>query len=117
MTAPVICVVAHDPKVLRRAAPPVPHADARSWFSGNWSLAETTAMRNGTLQGAYLIMAARALGLDCGPMSGFDNSKVDEHFFSENGWRSNFLVNLGTWKARPNTPAAPPQLRGGMLLR
>ena len=107
MTAPVICVVAHDPKFFDALPRLFPHADARSWFSGNWSLAETTAMRNGTLQGAYLIMAARALGLDCGPMSGFDNSKVDEHFFSENGWRSNFLVNLGHMEGRPQHPRGP----------
>ena len=59
------------------------------------ALAETTAFRNGTLQGAYLIMAARSLGLDIGPMSGFDNAKVDEAFFAGTDWKSNFLVNLG----------------------
>ena len=59
------------------------------------SLAATTAFRNGTLQGAYLMIAARSLGLDTGAMSGFDNSKVDAAFFGSNGWRSNFLVNIG----------------------
>ena len=71
------------------------HADARAWFAGNAELAEETAFRNGTLQGAYLILAARALGLDAGPMSGFDRAKVDELFLDDRGWKSNFLVNLG----------------------
>jgi len=71
-----------------------PHADARSWFAGNESLAAATAFRNGSLQGAYLIMAARAVGLDAGPMSGFDNAKVGAEFFAATGWKSNFLVNL-----------------------
>jgi 3-hydroxypropanoate dehydrogenase len=66
-----------------------------SWFTSNDSLAATTAFRNGTLQGAYLILAARSLGLDVGAMSGFDNTKVDEAFLADRGWRSNFLVNLG----------------------
>ena len=65
------------------------------WISSNDSLAATTAFRNGTLQGAYLLIAARSLGLDVGAMSGFDNAKVDAAFFSDNGWRSNFLVNIG----------------------
>ncbi len=95
MTAPVTVIVGHDPKFYDQLPRLFPHADARSWFAGNWSLADATAMRNGTLQGAYLIMAARALGLDAGPMSGFDNAKVDELFFAESGFRSNFLINLG----------------------
>lgn len=101
MTAPVTAIVAHDPKFYDELPRLFPHADARSWFAGNWSLADTTAFRNGTLQGAYLIMAARALGLDAGPMSGFDNAKVDELFFADTGWKSNFLVNLGhgSWDA------------------
>jgi 3-hydroxypropanoate dehydrogenase len=72
-----------------------PPADAKSWFSGNPDLAEETAFRNSTLQGAYLIMAARALGIDSGAMSGFDKAKVDRAFFNESGWKSNFLINLG----------------------
>jgi 3-hydroxypropanoate dehydrogenase len=95
MTAPVTVIVAHDPKFYDLLPRLFPHADAKSWFADNWSLADTTAMRNGTLQGAYLIMAARALGLDVGPMSGFDNMKVDELFFADTGWKSNFLVNIG----------------------
>lgn len=95
MTAPVTVIVAHDPKFYDQLPKLFPHADARSWFAGNWSLADTTAMRNGTLQGAYLMIAARALGLDVGAMSGFDNMKVDDLFFAETGWKSNFLINLG----------------------
>ena len=95
LAAPVVCIVAHDPKFFEDLPKLFPHADARSWFAGNEELAATTAFRNGTLQGAYLIMAARALGLDCGPMSGFDNAKVDAEFLVAMGWRSNFLVNIG----------------------
>lgn len=95
MAAPVTAIVAHDPKFFDLLPKLFPHADARAWFAGNDALAATTAFRNGTLQGAYLIMAARAVGLDCGPMSGFDNAKVDAEFFAENGYKSNFLINLG----------------------
>jgi len=95
MTAPVVVIVAHDPKFYDLLPRLFPHADAKSWFSGNWSLADTTAFRNGTLQGAYLMLAARALGLDVGAMSGFDNGKVDELFLGDTGWKSNWLVTLG----------------------
>jgi len=95
MAAPVTVIVAYDPKFYDLLPRLFPHADARSWFAGNKALAETTAFRNGTLQGAYLIVAARAVGLDCGPMSGFDNAKVDAAFLADRGWKSNFLVNLG----------------------
>ena len=96
MSAPVTAIVAYDPKFFEKLPQLFPHnPDAISWFTSNDSLAATTAFRNGTLQGAYLMMAARSLGLDVGAMSGFDNAKVDEAFFSHNGWRSNFLVNLG----------------------
>jgi 3-hydroxypropanoate dehydrogenase len=96
MAAPVTVIVAYDPKFYERLPYLFPHnADATSWFTNNESLAATTAFRNGTLQGAYLMLAARALGLDTGGMSGFDNAKVDAEFLSTRGWRSNFLVNLG----------------------
>jgi 3-hydroxypropanoate dehydrogenase len=96
MAAPVTVIVAYDPKFYEKLPKLFPHnPDAVSWFTSNDSLAATTAFRNGTLQGAYLIIAARALGLDTGAMSGFDNAKVDTAFFGSNGWRSNFLVNLG----------------------
>ena len=96
MTAPVTVIVAYDPKFYEKLPTLFPHnKDAISWFTSNDSLAATTAFRNGTLQGAYLMIAARSLGLDTGAMSGFDNAKVDAAFFAQNGWRSNFLVNLG----------------------
>jgi 3-hydroxypropanoate dehydrogenase len=96
MSAPVTVIVAYDPKFHERLPHLFPHnPDAASWFTSNESLAATTAFRNGTLQGAYLIVAARALGLDTGAMSGFDNAKVDAEFLAGHGWRSNFLVNIG----------------------
>lgn len=95
MTAPVTAIVAYDPKFYDRLPFLFPHADARSWFAGSEALAEATAFRNGSLQGAYLIVAARAVGLDVGAMSGFDNRKVDELLLADTGWKSNFLVNIG----------------------
>ena len=95
MTAPVTVIVAHDVEFYEKLPFLFPHADARSWFAGNKAFAEQSAFRNGTLQGAYLMLAARAVGLDVGPMSGFDNAKVDELFFAGTTWKSNFLVNLG----------------------
>jgi 3-hydroxypropanoate dehydrogenase len=96
MSAPLTAIVAYDPKFFEKLPQLFPHnQDARSWFTSNDSLAATTAFRNGTLQGAYLIIAARSLGLDTGAMSGFDNDVVDRAFFAENGWRSNFLCNIG----------------------
>jgi 3-hydroxypropanoate dehydrogenase len=95
MIAPVTVIVAHDPLFYQHLPKLFPPADAKAWFSGNPDLAEETAFRNSTLQGAYLIVAARALGIDCGAMSGFDKTKVDRAFFNESGWKSNFLVNLG----------------------
>ena len=96
MSAPVTAIVAYDPKFHEKLPTLFPHnPDAMSWFTSNDSLAATTAFRNGTLQGAYLLIAARSLGLDIGAMSGFDNAKVDAAFFAHNGWRSNFLVNIG----------------------
>jgi 3-hydroxypropanoate dehydrogenase len=95
MSAAATVIVAVDPLFYDHLPKLFPHADARSWFAGNAELCEETALRNGTLQGGYLIIAARALGLDCGPMSGFDRAVVDATFFAGNGWKSNFLVNLG----------------------
>ncbi len=104
MAAPVVAIVAYDPKFYEDLPKLCPHADARSWFAGNEGLASETAFRNGTLQGAYLMVAARAAGLDCGPMSGFDNARVDAEFLVAMGWKSNFLVNIGFgehWKLSP----------------
>jgi 3-hydroxypropanoate dehydrogenase len=95
MGAPVTVIVAYDLEFYERLPVLFPHVDARSWFVGKPAHIQTTAFRNGTLQGAYLILAARALGLDVGAMSGFDNHKVDEAFFAGTSLRSNFLANLG----------------------
>ena len=107
MAAPVTAIVAHDPHFYDQLPKLFPHADAKSWFSGNYDLAQETAFRNGTLQGAYLILAARALGLDCGPMSGFDNAKVDATFLADRGWKSNFLVNIGHGDPSALFPRSP----------
>lgn len=96
MNAPVTVIVAHDLHFYDHLPKLFPHApDAKNWFTGSLSFAEQTAFRNGSLQGAYLILAARALGLDAGPMSGFDAAKVDEAFFQGTNWKTNFLINLG----------------------
>lgn len=95
MAAPVTAIVGHDVEFHDLLPRLFPEADARRWFASNPDLLETTAFRNGTLQGAYLILACRAVGLDCGPMSGFDNALVDELFFKGTSIRSNFLVNIG----------------------
>lgn len=95
MTAPVTVILAQDMEFYEKLPELFPHADAKSWFTSSPALAEETAFRNSSLQGAYLIMAARALGLDAGPMSGFDKEKVDEAFFAGTTWKSNFLINLG----------------------
>lgn len=107
MQAPVTVIVAYDPTFYDRLPELFPHADARAWFANNAVLAEETAFRNGTLQGAYLITAARALGLDCGPMSGFDRATVDAEFFAANGWKSNFLVSLGEGDPAALFPRSP----------
>ncbi|RMD86724.1 MAG: malonic semialdehyde reductase [Alphaproteobacteria bacterium] len=96
MTAPVVTIIAYDTRFYERLAELFPHKpEARDWFAKDPRVAEETAFRNSTLQGAYLIMAARALGLDCGPMSGFDNAGVDREFFPEGDVKSNFLCALG----------------------
>lgn len=95
MAAPATVIVAYDLDFTDQLPRLFPHADARSWFVGNEALIQQTAFRNSSLQAAYLIMAARALGLDCGPMSGFDNAKLDAEFFPGGRVRSNLLINLG----------------------
>lgn len=95
MAAPVCVIIAQDMEFYDRLPTLFPHTDARSWFTGKPEHIATTAFRNSSLQGAYLIMAARALGLDCGPMSGFDNAGVDAAFFAGTPLKSNFLCNLG----------------------
>lgn len=95
LKAPVTAIIGYDIEFYENLPRLFPHTDARAWFAGKPELIAATAFRNGTLQGAYLIMAARALGLDCGPMSGFDNAAVDAAFFPEGRIRSNFLCSLG----------------------
>ncbi|MGY3267042.1 malonic semialdehyde reductase [Lysobacter sp. HA35] len=96
LEAPVVAIVAHDMAFYDKLPYLFPHTDAKGWFDTKpEAQLETIALRNGSLQGAYLILAARALGLDTGPMSGFDNAKVDAEFFGGTKIRSNFLVNLG----------------------
>ena len=95
MTAPVTVIVAWDKTFYDKLPTLFPHTDARAWFTGSPEVAHETAFRNGTLQAAYLILAARSLGLDAGPMSGFDKAKVDAAFFGGTAWTVNFLVNLG----------------------
>lgn len=110
MHAPVTAIIAYDIKFYERLPKLFPHVDARAWFAEAPELADVTARRNSSLQGAYLMMAARAVGLDCGPMSGFDQSKVDHEFFPGGKCgaedfnqeflpdchiKSNFLCNLG----------------------
>jgi 3-hydroxypropanoate dehydrogenase len=106
-TAPVTAVIGHDLEFHEQLPRLFPHTDARSWFAGNQPLIEATAFRNGTLQGAYLILAARALGLDCGPMSGFDADKVNEAFFAGTSVRVNFLCNLGYGRPEALFPRSP----------
>ncbi len=96
LTAPVTVIIGMDLDFHEQLPWLFPHTDAKSWFEGNEALREISAMRNSTLQGAYLIMAARAVGLDTGPMSGFDNAAVDAAFFADSPRvKSNFISTLG----------------------
>ncbi|MGQ8630062.1 malonic semialdehyde reductase [Agrobacterium sp. DKPNP3] len=95
MAAPVTVIAAIDSEFYEKLPELFPHADARSWFTSSPAVSEETAFRNATLQAGYLILAARALGLDTGAMSGFDKGKVDAAFFAGTTWKSNFLINLG----------------------
>ncbi|MBV9861867.1 MAG: malonic semialdehyde reductase [Alphaproteobacteria bacterium] len=94
-TAPVTAIVAYDLAFYEHLPRLFPHTDARAWFTSNDALARETAFRNGSLQGAYFILALRTHGLDCGPMSGFDAGRVDAEFFAGSSWRANFLLNIG----------------------
>ena len=95
-TAPVTAIIAYDISFYEHLPKLFPHnPEAKDWFSWSNDLAEQTAFRNSSLQGAYFIIAARTLGLDCGPMSGFDNAELDKEFFSNSGFKSNFICNVG----------------------
>jgi 3-hydroxypropanoate dehydrogenase len=97
LAAPVTAIFGNDSRFYDLLPKLFPHTDARAWFAGpgKEEVAATTAFRNGTLQAAYFMLAARALGLDCGPMSGFDNAMVDREFFPDGRIKSNFICNLG----------------------
>ena len=108
LAAPVTAIIAYDTRFhehLPTQFPAMPHA--RDMFQGNAGLIEATGLRNSSLQGAYLILAARALGLDSGAMSGFDNAAVDAAFFPDGQWKSNFLINLGYGDPSGNWPRGP----------
>ena len=107
LAAPVTVIVAHDLDFHDKLPYLFPHTDARSWFAGPQENRAAPALLNGTLQGAYLILAARALGLAAGPMGGFDNAAVDAAFFAGTALRSNFLINLGYPSERGEFPRSP----------
>jgi 3-hydroxypropanoate dehydrogenase len=107
MKAPVCAIIGYDLEFYEKLPKLFPHTDARSWFAGKPDKIQETAFRNGTLQGAYLILAARLYGLDCGPMSGFDNAGVDKEFFAGTPIRSNFLCNIGYGDPAGLRPRSP----------
>lgn len=95
MTAPITVIVAYDEEFYDQLPKLFPHTDARSWFTSSPELIKETAFRNSSMQAAYLILACRGLGLDTGPMSGFDNDLVDRTFLKDSKWTSNLLINIG----------------------
>ena len=107
MTAPVCAIIGHDLDCWKQLPKLFPFKDMASLFSNNPDFVLSTAFRNCSMQGAYLIMAARALGLDCGPMSGFDNDLVDKEFFSGTAVKSNFLCNIGYGRKEKLSDRAP----------
>ena len=107
MAAPVTAIVAYDLKFYDYLPRLFPHADARSWFVGNDPFIQDTAEFNGALQAAYLIMAARACGLDCGPMTGFNKQAVDDAFFADTSFKSSMLCNLGYGDVAGLYPRSP----------
>jgi 3-hydroxypropanoate dehydrogenase len=107
MAAPVTAIIAWDTEFYENLPRLFPQADMRSYFIGNNALIDETAFRNSSLQAAYFILAARALGLDCGPMSGFDADKLNAEFFPDGKWKVNFLCNLGYGDQRKLYPRNP----------
>lgn len=106
-TAPVTAIIGMDMAFYEQLPTLFPHADAKSWFAGNQALIDATAFRNSSLQGAYLMLAARAIGLDCGPMSGFDADKVNATFFAGTEVKVNFICNLGYGDETKVFPRSP----------
>ena len=107
LAAPATAILGYDLDFIDLLPQLYPAADARSWFSGNDALIEETAFRNGSLQAAYFLLALRALGLDAGPMSGFDKEKVDATFFAGTRIKSNFLINIGYGDPEKLYPRGP----------
>lgn len=107
MAAAATAIIGQDMEFYEHLPTLYPHTDAKSWFVGNDALIRESAFRNSSLQGAYVIMAARAMGLDCGPMSGFDAAKVDAAFFAGTKVTANFLCNIGYGDADRLHPRAP----------
>jgi 3-hydroxypropanoate dehydrogenase len=107
MKAPVTAIIGHDLEFYEHLPELFPHTDARAWFKDNEALAQETAFRNATLQGGYLILAARALGLDCGPMSGFDQDGVTAEFFPGAKIKANLLCNIGYGDNEDLFPRSP----------
>ena len=106
-TAPVTAIIGMDMQFYDKLPLLFPHADAKSWFVGNQAMIDATAFRNASLQGAYLMLAARSIGLDCGPMSGFDAAKVDAAFFAGTSVKVNFICNLGHGNPAKLFPRSP----------
>lgn len=107
MAAPVTAIFGYDLEFYEKLPQLFPHTDARSWFAGKPEAILATAQRNSSLQAAYFMLAARALGFDCGPMSGFDAGKVDAAFFAGTPVRSNFICNIGRGDASKLMPRNP----------
>ncbi|KQN47856.1 malonic semialdehyde reductase [Serratia sp. Leaf50] len=107
LSAPVTAILAYDPAFYDLLPELYLHGDARSWFTSSPELAHETAFRNASLQAAYLILALRSLGLDTGPMSGFDQDKVNESFLAASGWKANFLLNIGYGDSSKVYPRSP----------
>jgi 3-hydroxypropanoate dehydrogenase len=107
LAAPATAIIGYDLAFYEKLPFLFPHTDARPWFAGKPEIIQATALRNGSLQGAYLMLAARALGLDCGPMSGFDNATVDAEFFPDGTVKSNFLCNIGFGDPAGLMPRSP----------
>ena len=107
LKAPLVCIVAYDTRFWEHLPRMFHNPEAISWFKDKGAHTETTAFRNGTLQGAYYMLALRAVGLDCGAMSGFDNAKVDAAYFADGRLKSNFLVNIGYGSGNGIPPRNP----------
>jgi 3-hydroxypropanoate dehydrogenase len=107
LAAPVVAIVGYDVKFYEHMPFLFPHMDVKGWFSGNAAFAERSAFQNGTLQVAYLILALRAVGLDTGPMTGFDTGKVDAEFFAGTDVKSNVLINIGYGDPAKLFPRSP----------